>query len=323
MAPDLRDAQLAAELADVVADFLPGKPHPYGSAELSFPAAAAAVGVGGYWGGGSKRPALTELFARTLAQARQRFCPLVLEIVRRAISYRSSPKQSPLMREDVERVNAVLQDIGFRIPELSDPKFLSTLPASRPSADDKPPTSAGRNPADARSPDRALEPRVREKLLADLAAVSALAPTPRGLAFEPFLATLFDASGLAPRNAFSLKGEQIDGSFSLDGATYLLEAKWKADRTGQADLLVFSGKVGGKAGWARGLFVAYSGFTAEGLEAFARGRGTNIICADGLDLFHVLSGQLSLVEVLRAKARQAVESGRAFVPVRELFHNVT
>lgn len=323
MAPDLRDAQLAAALADVVVDFLPGKPHPYGAAELSFPAAAAAVGVGALWGGGSKRPALTQLFARTLAEARQRFCPLVLEIVRRAISYRSSPKQSPLMREDVERVNAVLKDIGFKIPELSDPKFLSSLPTSSSSDGGKPPASPERNPAGARSPDRALDARTRDKLQADLAAVAALQPTPRGVAFEGFLAALFDAFGLAPRNAFSLKGEQIDGSFSLDGATYLLEAKWKAERIGQADLLVFSGKVGGKAGWARGLFVSYSGFTNEGLEAFARGRGTNIICADGLDLFHVLSGQLSLVEVLRAKARQAVETGRAFVPVRDLFHNVS
>ena len=35
---------------------------------------------------------------------------------------------------------------------------------------------------------------------------------------------------------------QSDGSFELEGDTYLLEAKWHKDRTGQADLLVFKGK---------------------------------------------------------------------------------
>jgi hypothetical protein len=69
--------------------------------------------------------------------------------------------------------------------------------------------------------------------------------------------------------------------------------------------------------------VSYSGFTDEGLDAFGRGRSTNIVCLDGLDLHHVLEGALSLVEVVRAKERAAARTGRAFVPVRELFLSVT
>src|SRR3546814_16318465 len=80
-----------------------------------------------------------------------------------------------------------------------------------------------------------------------------------------------------------LVGEQIDGSFKLHGQTYLVEAKWHGPQIGFADLMTFSGKVGGKASWSRGLFVSNSGLTAEGLEAFSRGRQTNLICADGLD----------------------------------------
>ena len=44
---------------------------------------------------------------------------------------------------------------------------------------------------------------------------------------------------------------------------------------------------------------------------------------DGLDLYHILSGTLDLREVLRRKVRRAAETNRMFVPVRELFANVT
>lgn len=136
--------------------------------------------------------------------------------------------------------------------------------------------------------------------------------------FEGFLNELFAAYELAPRNAFRLTGEQIDGSFRLDGQTYLVEAKWHGPQIGFADLMTFSGKVGGKASWSRGLFVSNSGFTNDGLEAFTRGRQTNLICADGLDLYEVLSGRVSLVDVLREKDRRAAETNRAFVAVRDL-----
>ena len=82
--------------------------------------------------------------------------------------------------------------------------------------------------------------------------------------------------------------------------------------------MTFSGKVAGKAAWARGLIVSTSGFTPDGLEAFARGRQTNLIGMDGLDLYEVLSRQVSLVNVIEAKARRAAETNRAFVPAREL-----
>jgi hypothetical protein len=127
---------------------------------------------------------------------------------------------------------------------------------------------------------------------------------------------------LDPRRSFRLIGEQIDGSFQLRQEIYLLEAKWQDPRTAQADLLTFAGKVEGKAQWSRGLFLSYSGFSEDGLQAFARGRRTSIICMDGLDLTHVLSGRLDLVEVIERKKRRAAETGSAFVPVRELFASV-
>ena len=60
----------------------------------------------------------------------------------------------------------------------------------------------------------------------------------------------------------------------------------------------------------------------DGLQAFARGRRTSIVCMDGLDLAQILSS-LDLIEVIQRKKRRAAETGSAFVPVRDLFMSVT
>ncbi len=156
-----------------------------------------------------------------------------------------------------------------------------------------------------------------ETLKKNLIEMANLKPQARGYAFEQFLKDLFDIYGLEAREPFKLRGEQIDGSFQLSKETYLLEAKWQGNKTGVGDLHAFHGKVEGKAAWARGLFVAYSGFTEDGLHAF--GRGKRVICMDGFDLYEVLNRGLSLTEVLELKVRRAAESGLPFIPVRELF----
>jgi restriction endonuclease Mrr len=71
-----------------------------------------------------------------------------------------------------------------------------------------------------------------------------------------------------PRGAFRLTGEQIDGSFNLGDETYLLEAKWQNAPVVADELDAFQGKVERKAQWSRGLFISYSGFSKDGLEAF-------------------------------------------------------
>lgn len=154
---------------------------------------------------------------------------------------------------------------------------------------------------------------LRERLIS----LATMEPHPRGYAFEKLLTDLFHHFGLAPRGAFSLKGEQIDGSFQHDGHTYLMEAKWHNTRTQAPDLHTFEGKLTQKAAWSRGLFVSHAGYTVDGLEAF--GRNKRILCMDGLDLCEILERRLPLGEVIQRKARRAVETGLVFVPVRDLF----
>ena len=147
----------------------------------------------------------------------------------------------------------------------------------------------------------------------------ALMPQKRGFEFEVFLNELFYVFGLAPRGSFRLVGEQIDGSFQLGQDVYLVEAKWENHKTNESDLMSFSGKVEGKALWSRGLFISYSGFTDDGLEAFARGKPTRIICMDGFDLAGILNHNLILSEIINRKMRRAGETNQAFVSVRDIY----
>jgi hypothetical protein len=193
--------------------------------------------------------------------------------------------------------------LGYKIPDLHDSDFLASLERRKRAAE-------GHAPED---------PVQVAALKGELLTISSLAPRPRGFAFERFLNGLFDFCGLAPRGPFRLVGEQIDGSFQHDGHTYLLEAKWQNEHVGRAELAKLNEAVTSKARWSRGLLVSYSGFSVDGLGRFDSGRPTALICMDGLDLYEVLNCNLSLRDVLTAKARRAAETNQCFVPVRLLF----
>ena len=296
----LSQEQAISQLASLLYSYLPGQPHPYADQTMSFGGAAAAVGVAAFWTGGSKQPAVTRLFKSTLEARSEKFCDLILEIVRKGMLYRQN-KGQPVSREDVRALNDLLSKLGFKIPELHDPSFLDALPSVEKTQTFK------------------ITSERRQALLVQLVKLNQLSPQERGYAFESFLKDLFSGFELAPRDAFRLVGEQIDGSFQLQGETYLVEATWRNDRVGQEELLSFAGKVSGKAKWSRGLFIGYAGFTDEGLDAFARGKPTAIVCMDGLCIHDTLRNGLDLSAVVARKARRAAETNEAFVRTRDLF----
>ena len=214
-----------------------------------------------------------------------------------------SGKGEPLTVQEIDGLNALLLRLAFKIPELHDRYFREGLAGAAQPQQSKP----GINEAS------------YDALARELADILNLEPTPRGFAFERLLTDAFALFDLAPRGSFRLVGEQIDGSFQLDGETYLLEAKWQKQQVGNRELQGSAGSVHSKSAWTRGLFVSYSGFSSEGLDAFARGNATRIICMEGQELWQVMTAKLNLAEVLALKARKAAETGRALVPVSTLY----
>src|ERR1700722_9763873 len=214
-----REIQAVEDLADLLYDFLPGS----GNTRTAFPPAAAQAGVGELWVPGSKRPAIVQLLTATLEGRRSLFTQLIVAIVRQAMTYRRG-KGNPLSRAEIDRLNTLLPGVQFKIPELLDPGFLSSF--GQPKTEEPSSQTAA-----------TLNETKAQELSALLIEITKLDPQTRGVRFEGFLNELFAGFGLAPRGAFRIVGEQIDGSFRLQGHTYLVEAKWHGPRIGFADLM--------------------------------------------------------------------------------------
>lgn len=304
MSRSLKETQIVSEIAEILYRFLPGKPHPYAAVDLSFPGVADKLNLSKFWMSGSKKPSIIQLLQSTLEYHRDKFCDLIVEIIRTGMVYLSN-KGEPVRRDEIIQLNKLIAQVNFKIPELWDPSFLDSLPSSQPAE---------------KEASRVTSLETIEKLKITLIELTNLNPQERGFAFEKFLNDFFEAYNLDPRRSFKLKGEQIDGSFQLGTDVYLVEAKWREKQTDQSDLLIFREKVESKSTWGRGLFISYNGFTQDGLVAYARGRSTNIIGMDSQDIFHILSGEMSLVEAINIKVRRAAETGEFFVSVYTLSH---
>ena len=299
----LTESQSVNKIAELLYDFLPGKPHPYADQSVSFPGIAQKLGLSYLWRNGSKLPSLTTLLEGTLDTHRSLFCDLILEIVRSGMKYRNS-KGNPITFDEIQTLNELIAKVNFKIPELWSSDFLESLPRTE-------------SEKEAHQSETLNEELVHE-LKGKFIGLADLAPQTRGYAFEKFLRDFFSVFHLEPRSPFRILGEQIDGSFQLEGSTYLVEAKWHNAQTAQADLLVFHGKIEGKAKWSRGLFVSFNGFTPDGLDAFSRGRSTSMVGMTGQDIFFILDGMMTLDEALTKKSRRAAETGEFFVSVYEL-----
>ena len=116
---------------------------------------------------------------------------------------------------------------------------------------------------------------------------------------------LFD---LNPRKSFVLTNEEIDGAFKFNTDDYLLEAKWEKTPAARADVDVLAQKVQRKGKNALGLFVAVAGFSGPAVSAHTE-CGTGLIFLDGTDLFSVLEGRITLLDLLDAKRRHLNETG--------------
>jgi hypothetical protein len=303
MSLSLAESQALAKIARRLYDYLPGKPHPFADQNISFAGASHSAGLPHLWVGGSKLPAIVRLLESTFESQRSSFCRLMLEIVRRGLTYRNS-KGKPITREEIKGLNELIKNVHFKVPELWDRSFLDSLPRARLEENGK--------------EERAVSEAGLLKLKGELLKLGELEAKARGFAFEKFLTELFAHFGLAPRGSFRLVGEQIDGSFQIGPDTYLVEAKWHRRQIGQAELLIFREKVESKSTWSRGLFISYSGFTEDGLKAYAKGRSTNIIGMTGQDLYFILDGRISLLQAISRKVRRTAETGEFYIPVYQL-----
>jgi hypothetical protein len=139
-----------------------------------------------------------------------------------------------------------------------------------------------------------------------------------GFALEKLLNRLFELFELKPRQPFRVIGEQIDGSFEMDGQVYLLESKWERHALPEADLLVFRGKIEGKSTFTRGVFIALNDISIPARDAITRGKAPSFFVMNGHDLATILGEAITLTDFLRKRVRLLAEEGRVCIPFSEL-----
>ncbi|MBZ5599168.1 MAG: restriction endonuclease [Acidobacteriia bacterium] len=308
MVTSLKKAEAISNVAHLLYDFLPGSGRPEWKSHVSFRSIAQRLGLGHYWQEGSKEPAISHLLRLTLDREPLSFEKLILEVVGAGIPYcRKNGK--PIRSTHIKTLNGYLLELGFKFPALWDKEFWSSLDGDS-SKRAQHIVEAELRSEELEAASVVAQERKREELRDVFYALSTDDNRQRaGLKLERVLNELFEMFQLAPRGSFKLVGEQIDGSFLLDEESYLVEAKWEAGRLAEDKLLVFRGKIEGKSSFTRGAFVSVSGFTNECLESISKHKQPTFFLIDGYDLTTVLEGQITLIDLLRAKRNCLAEEG--------------
>jgi len=135
----------------------------------------------------------------------------------------------------------------------------------------------------------------------------------RGYQLEKFLQELFDLFEFETTKSYKIFVEQIDGSFILEGMTYLVEAKWKS-QVNRSDLATFCYKVETKFKTALGLLVTMDGLTPEAISPHFQ----SIIVFDGVDMISVLEGKVTLPNLISRKKKKADETGNIYMNYYQL-----
>jgi predicted transcriptional regulator len=141
-------------------------------------------------------------------------------------------------------------------------------------------------------------------------------PQGRGVELEKVMYDIFEIFDLDPKASFRLKGEQIDGAFSLDNTDYIFEAKWQQEPVSREQLDGFGGKVQRKLENTLGLFLSINGFSRDGVDIHSSGK-PQFVLASGADLMAVLEARIDFVELLRRKKRHASQTGRILFEIHE------
>jgi hypothetical protein len=317
MGLSLRESRAVRELADALYDYLPGSGNASWKGHVSFKSIADKVGVSEYWQVGSKLPMVIGLLERTLEFRRGRFEFLIVEVVREGLTYRQK-NGKPVASNEIEKINGLILELGFKFPDLWDPDLLASLrtdAAARASER----VQQARSAENLRESERTQRSRELEELKKEFLGLHESADRQRaGLQLEKILNRLFLLHGLAPREPFRVVGEQIDGSFELDYEVYLLEAKWQHDPSPAADLYVFREKVEGKSKFTRGVFLSINGVSREAADAITRGKQAIFFIMDGYDMMMLLEDNIEMPVFLRRRQRFLAEEGRVCVPFGEL-----
>lgn len=303
MSLDLNKLNALEALAGLMSTFLPASGADTWRNHQTFGTIAKELGIETLWeqSAGNKRQRLHGLFEKTLRTRPELFERLIQGIFSRGLTYRKRQGQ-PITTEELRQIRGHILTLGFRFPWLTVTEDFDVEDAARArrTVDEE------RRQLEMAREENTKALRKLAELESELMALHSMTDRrAAGFKLERLLNDLFKLSGLDPRGPFKIVGEQIDGSFVLDGEIYLLEAKWEVNPLPEADLLVFHGKIEGKG--ARGVFIAMNNVSNEAAQAIVTGKVPQFFVMDGHDLVMILKGVMTLKEFLRERWRSLKE----------------
>jgi hypothetical protein len=144
----------------------------------------------------------------------------------------------------------------------------------------------------------------------------ALGDQKAGFDFQDWFFDLMDFSEVENRKPYNSGGRQIDGSFTLDGTTYLVELKFTKEQTGATSIDTFHKKVITKADNTMGVFISISGYSSVAKEE-ASGDKTPLLLLDFNHLYLVLGSMMNFGDVVRRVRRHASQTGEAYLGTQD------
>ncbi|HTU48502.1 MAG TPA: hypothetical protein VMF91_25800 [Bryobacteraceae bacterium] len=133
-----------------------------------------------------------------------------------------------------------------------------------------------------------------------------------GYQFEKWFYDLVEFFDIAHRRPYNVKGRQVDGSMTLDGTTYLGELKFTVKPADAPEVDIFRSKIRSKADNTMGIMVSVSGYTSVAI-AEASGERTPLLLLDCGHLYMVLTGAISLKDLVDRVRRHASQTGEAYL----------
>lgn len=94
----------------------------------------------------------------------------------------------------------------------------------------------------------------------------------------------------------------------------MLEAKWVKPKIPTSSIYAFKGKLDGKFHTTSGIYLSVNGYSNDVEDALKFGKSLNILLFDTSDINMIFNGDVTFLEVLKFKLREAGDTGSLNVP---------
>jgi hypothetical protein len=137
-----------------------------------------------------------------------------------------------------------------------------------------------------------------------------------GYAFQPWFYDLANYFEVVNRRPYVSSGRQVDGSITVDGTTYLVELKFTREQADAPDVDSLHKKVTSKADNTMGIMISISGYSSTAIKE-ASGPKTPLLLLDHNHVYLLLSGAITLEELVCRVRRHSSQTGEAYLPTSE------